>query len=188
MHGAVLLDKDSEVLRPALIWCDQRTDAQCRVITEQVGAARLIELTSNPALTAFTLPKLLWVRDQEPEVWARVRSVLLPKDYVRLRLTGERATDVADASGTLLFDVAGRRWSNAMLAAMEIDEAYLPTVFESPEITGRVSAEGSASCDREQSAPPSAPPVSSSRPLIVRPWTSAGAFTPSATPCPAAGT
>ncbi|HEX9630128.1 MAG TPA: FGGY family carbohydrate kinase, partial [Pyrinomonadaceae bacterium] len=106
MHGAVLLDAAGEVLRPALIWCDQRTDAQCRSITEKVGAARLIELTSNPALTGFTLPKLLWVQEREPDVWTSVRSVLLPKDYIRLRLTGERATDVADASGTLLFDVA----------------------------------------------------------------------------------
>jgi len=153
MHGAVLLDKDCEVLRPAPIWCDQRTGRQCRAITEKMGAARLIELTSNPALTAFTLPKLLWVRDQEPDVWTRVRSVLLPKDYVRLRLTGERATDVADASGTLLFDVAGRRWSDAMLAAMEIDEAYLPTVFESPEITGRVSTEGAAATGLRKGTP-----------------------------------
>ena len=144
MHGAVLLDESGAVLRPALIWCDQRTDAQCRAITEIVGAARLIELTSNPALTGFTLPKLLWVRDQEPDLWRRVCSVLLPKDYVRFCLTGERATDVADASGTLLFDVAGRRWSNSMLAAMEIDPASLPPVFESAEITGRVSAEGAA--------------------------------------------
>lgn len=153
MHGAVLLDKDSEVLRPALIWCDQRTSRQCRAITERIGAARLIELTSNPALTGFTLPKLLWVRDQEPDVWMRVRSVLLPKDYVRLRLTGERATDVADASGTLLFDVAGRRWSNAMLEAMEINEAYLPTAFESVEITGRVSTEGAAATGLRKGTP-----------------------------------
>jgi xylulokinase len=142
MHGTVLLDERDEVLRPALIWCDQRTDAQCRAITERVGAARLIELTLNPALTGFSLPKLLWVRDHEPEVWARVRTVLLPKDYVRLRLTGERATDVADASGTLLLDVAARRWSPEMLAAAEIEESLLPRVFESQEVTGRVSAEG----------------------------------------------
>jgi xylulokinase len=144
MHGSVLLDERGEVLRPALIWCDQRTEEQCRFITERVGASRLIELTSNPALTGFTLPKLLWVRDHEPELWARVRTVLLPKDYVRFRLTGERATDVADASGTLLFDVASRRWSEAMLDAAEIDKSLLPTAFESPEITGRVSAEGAA--------------------------------------------
>jgi xylulokinase len=144
MHGSVLLDRSGEVLRPALIWCDQRTDSQCRSITERVGASRLIELTSNPALTGFTLPKLLWVREHEPELWARVRTVLLPKDYARFRLTGERATDVADASGTLLFDVASRRWSEAMLDAAEIDRSLLPAAFESPEITGRVSAEGAA--------------------------------------------
>jgi xylulokinase len=142
MHGSVLLDDAGEVIRPALIWCDQRTDAECRAITEQIGAARLIELTSNPALTGFTLPKLLWVRTHEPPAWARVAAVLLPKDYVRYRLTGDRATDVADASGTLLFDVAGRQWSGDMLDAMEIDAAVLPRAYESPEVTGTVSAEG----------------------------------------------
>ena len=142
MHGAVMLDEKDEVLRPALIWCDQRTDPQCKAITERVGAERLIELTSNPALTNFTLTKLLWVREHEPELWARFRTILLPKDYVRLRLTGERATDVADASGTLLLDVAKRRWSDAMLDALELDSRSLPALFESPEITGRVSAAG----------------------------------------------
>ncbi|HEY3038819.1 MAG TPA: xylulokinase [Pyrinomonadaceae bacterium] len=144
MHGAVLLDKDEEVLRPALIWCDQRTDAQSKAITELVGATRLIELTANPALTNFTVTKLLWVREHEPELWSRFRFLLLPKDYVRLRLTGERATDVADASGTLLLDVANRRWSDAMLDELEIDKRCLPALFESSEITGRVSAEGAA--------------------------------------------
>ena len=144
MHGAVLLDRGGEVLRPALIWCDQRTDAQCRAITERVGAARLIELVSNPALTNFTLTKLVWVREHEPELWSRFDSFLLPKDYVRLRLTGERATDVADASGTLLLDVARRRWSAAMLDALEIGEECLPALFESSEITGRVSAAGAS--------------------------------------------
>jgi xylulokinase len=153
MRGAVLLDASAAVLRPALIWCDQRTDAQCRSLTEKVGAARLIELTSNPALTGFTLPKLLWVQEQEPDVWARVRSVLLPKDYIRFRLTGERATDVADASGTLLFDVAQRRWSGPMLAAAEIDKEYLPTVFESPEITGVVSTAGSIATGLREGTP-----------------------------------
>ena len=153
MHGAVLLDAAGEVLRPALIWCDQRTDAQCRSITEKVGAARLIELTSNPALTGFTLPKLLWAQEREPDVWTSVRSVLLPKDYIRLCLTGERATDVADASGTLLFDVARRRWSAAMLAAAEIDQNYLPAVYESPEITGVVSAEGSIATGLREGTP-----------------------------------
>jgi xylulokinase len=144
MHGSTLLDERDEVLRPALIWCDQRTADQCRAITERVGAGQLIEHTSNPALTGFTLPKMLWVRDHEPDIWARVRSVLLPKDYVRLQMTGEKATDVADASGTLLFDVANRRWSEAMLDALEIDRACLPAVFESPEITGSVSMVGAA--------------------------------------------
>src|SRR5436190_9046123 len=142
MHGAVLLDKQDEVLRPAIIWCDQRTSDQCIAITEKIGAARLIELTCNPALTGFTLPKLLWAREFEPEAWQQVSSVLLPKDYVRLRLTGDKATDVADASGTLLFDVTNRRWSQLMLAAAEINEALMPRVYESPEITGVVSAAG----------------------------------------------
>jgi xylulokinase len=144
MHGAVLLDERAEVLRPAIIWCDQRTDDQCRALTESVGAGRLIELTLNPALTGFTLPKMLWVREREPETWKHVRTVLLPKDYVRLKLTGERATDVADASGTLLFDVAGRRWSKEMLAAVGMDESLLPRVYESMEVTGSVSAKGAA--------------------------------------------
>jgi xylulokinase len=144
MHGSVLLDERDEVLRPALIWCDQRTDAQCRALSESVGAARLIELTCNPALTGFTLPKLLWVREREPEVWRRVRSALLPKDYARLRLTGDKATDVADASGTLLFDVSARTWSRALLAAVALDERLLPRVYESPEVTGVISKSAAA--------------------------------------------
>jgi xylulokinase len=144
MHGSVLLDDAGGVLRPALIWCDQRTDSQCRSLTEKIGAARLIGLTCNPAITGFTLPKLRWVLEREPELWSRVRSILLPKDYVRFRLTGERATDVADASGTLLFDVAKRCWSDEMLDATEIDRRWLPTAFESSEVTGAVSPEGAA--------------------------------------------
>jgi xylulokinase len=142
MHGAVLLDKRDEPLRPSIIWCDQRTGEQCRALTEKVGANRLIELTCNPALTNFTLTKMLWVREHEPEVWKQVRAVLLPKDYVRLQLTGDRATDVSDASGTLLFDVAGRAWSKEMLAAALIDEGLMPRAYESMEVTGSVSAEG----------------------------------------------
>jgi len=142
MHGSVLLDARDESLRPALIWCDQRTADQCRAITEKVGAQSLIELTCNPALTGFTLPKMLWVREHEPEVWQQTRSVLLPKDYVRLRLSGDKATDVADASGTLLLDVSARKWSTEMLAATEIDEKLLPAVYESPEVTGTVSDAG----------------------------------------------
>lgn len=153
MHGSVLLDERNEVLRPALLWCDQRTASQCRRITETVGASRLIELTLNPALTGFTLPKLLWVREQEPELWSRVRRVLLPKDYVRLRLTGEHATDMADASGTLLLDVANRRWSSEMLAALDLDGSVLPTVFESPEVTGWVTAAGAAATGLREGTP-----------------------------------
>jgi xylulokinase len=153
MHGAVLLDKAQEVLRPALIWCDQRTDAQARAITNLVGASRLIELTANPALTNFTLTKLLWVREHEPELWSRFRYFLLPKDYVRLRLTNERATDVADASGTLLLDVANRRWSDVMLDALDLDKHCLPALFESSEVTGRVSVEGAAATGLRQGTP-----------------------------------
>lgn len=142
MHGAVLLDEAGAVVRPAVIWCDQRTGAQCRRLTDEVGAARLIELVGNPAVTGFTLPKLLWVRDEEPAQWARVRTVLLPKDYVRWRLTGERATDAADASGTLLFDVARRRWSSELLGRAGIDAAFLPAVHEGPAVTGRVVRAG----------------------------------------------
>lgn len=153
MHGAVLLDERDDVVRPAIIWCDGRTDKQCRELTEKIGAERLIQLTLNPALTGFTLPKLLWVREQEPQLWARVRSVLLPKDYVRLRLTRDRATDVADASGTLLFDVANRGWSDEMLAGAEIDEKILPAVFESAQVTGRISAEGAAATGITEGTP-----------------------------------
>lgn len=144
MHGATLLDERDEVLRPAIIWCDVRTAEQCRALTEQIGGARLIELVLNPALANFTLPKMLWVREHEPRIWERVRTVLLPKDYVRLRLTGERATDVADASGTLLFAVGERAWSNEILERTGIERSVLPAVYESPEVCGRVSAEGAA--------------------------------------------
>jgi xylulokinase len=142
MHGSTLLDSHDEVVRPALLWCDQRTDRQCRQITEAIGAARLIELTLNPALTGFTAPKLLWVREHEPEQWRRVRSVLLPKDYVRFRLTGHKATDVADASGTLLFDVGARKWSDTVLDALDLKRSLMPEAFESPMITGSISAAG----------------------------------------------
>jgi xylulokinase len=142
MHGLVLLDGQDQVLRPAILWCDQRTDEEGREITAQVGAQRLIELTANPALTGFTLPKIWWVRRHEPQTWARVRSLMLPKDYIRFRLTGARAIDVADASGTLIFDVVHRRWSKAMLGISRVDEACLPRVLESQEISGEVSEEG----------------------------------------------
>jgi len=139
MHGAVLLDEDGAVLRPSIIWCDQRTAEECRWLDTQVGTARLLELTSNPALTNFTLTKLLWVRKHEPDVWKRVRHVLLPKDYVRYRLSGVHAIDVADASGTLMLDVAKRQWSEEMLAACDIRRELLPAVFESPAVCATLS-------------------------------------------------
>ncbi len=140
MHGLVALDANERVLRPAILWNDQRTAAECAEIEERVGLARLIELTGNRALTGFTAPKLLWLRRHEPETYARIRHVLLPKDYVRLRLTGERAIDAADASGTLLLDVAARRWSDAVLAALELPAAWLPPVLESPQPAGETEA------------------------------------------------
>ena len=144
MHGAVMLDEQFNVVRPALIWCDVRTEAQCREITEKIGADRLIQLTCNPALPNFTVTKFLWVREHEPENWKRVRHVMLPKDYVRMRLSGDRAIDMADASGTLLLDVAHRRWSREVLEAVELDERLLPTLYESPEVCGAISADGAA--------------------------------------------
>jgi len=142
MHGAVLLDGSDDVVRPALIWCDQRSEAQCVELEKVFGRDTLIKLTCNPPLTNFTLTKFLWVRDTEPQLWDRVRHVMLPKDYVRFRLTGERAIDMADASGTLLLDVANRRWSKEVLTKTGIDQNLLPALFESPEVCGNVSAAG----------------------------------------------
>ncbi|MGO9863194.1 MAG: xylulokinase [Terriglobales bacterium] len=142
MHGAVLLDAHDEVVRPALIWCDQRTQPQVEELLNRFGADRLIQLTCNPPLTNFTLTKLLWVRDNEPQNWQRVAHVMLPKDYVRFRLTGERVIDMADASGTLLLDVAKRAWSFEVLNETGIDRKLLPTLAESPAVCGQVSARG----------------------------------------------
>ena len=153
MHGAVMLDESGRVVRPALIWCDVRTDRQCRALTEKIGAERLIQLTCNPALANFTLTKLLWVRENEPENWKRVRSVMLPKDYVRYQLTGDRATDMADASGTLLLDVANRRWSQEMLEAAEIDRDWLPALYESTDVCGKVSARAAAATGLKAGTP-----------------------------------
>ncbi len=153
MHGAVMLDATDEVVRPALIWCDVRTEKQCQELSEKVGAEALIRLTCNPALPNFTLTKFLWVRESEPENWKRVRSVMLPKDYVRFRLTGERATDMADASGTLLLDVAHRRWSHEVLQAAGMDESLLPRLFESSEICGKVSPSGAAATGLQPGTP-----------------------------------
>src|SRR4051794_38004806 len=136
MHGLVTLDAERRVLRPAILWNDQRTAAECAEIEERVGLARLIELTGNRALPGFTAPKLVWLRRHEPDVHARIRHVLLPKDYVRLRLEGRHAIDAADASGTLLFDVARRRWSDEVLAALELPREWLPEAFESTDIAG----------------------------------------------------
>jgi xylulokinase len=136
MHGLVALGANDDVLRPAILWNDQRTQAECTEIENTIGLERLIALTGNRALTGFTAPKILWIRHHEPDNYARIAHVLLPKDYVRLRLTGERATDVSDASGMLLLDVANRKWSDEVLQALEIDPAWLPTALESPTPSG----------------------------------------------------
>jgi xylulokinase len=136
MHGLVALDSADRVIRPAILWNDGRTAAECAEIEEKVGLDNLIARTGNRALTGFTAPKLLWLRRHEPDNYARIARIMLPKDYVRLRLCGEHATDVADASGTLLLDVARRRWSDAVLEALELDAAWLPRLLESPEVSG----------------------------------------------------
>ena len=138
MHGSVFLDEHDRVIRPALLWNDQRTAAQTDWMTE-VAEDRLLRITLNPAITGFQALKIIWLRDEEPDNYRRVRSVLLPKDYIRFRLTGERATDVSDASGTLLFDVASRRWSPELLDAFQIPAAWMPQSFEGPDETGRIS-------------------------------------------------
>lgn len=144
MHGLVMLDENGDVLRPSIIWCDQRTGKECAEITARVGAQRLIELTANPALTGFTASKILWVRNNEPEIFARCRHILLPKDYVRYQLTGDFATEVSDASGMQLLDVAHRCWSPEVLKALDIDGEWLAKVYESPEVTGHISRKAAA--------------------------------------------
>jgi xylulokinase len=136
MHGLVTLDASGAVIRPAILWNDGRTAAECAEIEQRIGLAELIARTGNRALTGFTAPKLLWLRRHEPDAYRRIARIALPKDYVRLRLCGEHATDVADASGTLLLDVARRRWSDEVVAALELDPAWLPRVLESPEVSG----------------------------------------------------
>ena len=140
MHGLVALDAADRVVRPAILWNDQRTAVECAEIEGRIGLDRLIALTGNRALTGFTAPKLLWLRRHEPEAFGRIARIMLPKDYVRLRLTGEWATDVADASGTLLLDVARRSWSAEVLDALDLDPALLPPVLESPEFAGTAFA------------------------------------------------
>lgn len=140
MHGLVMLDAQCNVIRPAIIWCDQRTAAECDEITERVGAEQLISITANPALTGFTASKILWVRSHEPENYKKCAHILLPKDYIRYILTGEFATEVSDASGMQLLDIPNRCWSDTVLRKLKIDKALLAKVYESPEITGYVTA------------------------------------------------
>jgi xylulokinase len=139
MHGLVLLDRDHKVIRPALIWCDQRSQPQVDFLNAKLGPETVLRCTANPVLTGFTLPKLLWVRDNEPQEFEAVRKMLLPKDYVRFRLTDEFATDVSDASGTALFDVVNRKWSAEMVRGVGLDTDILPKVYESSEVTGKIS-------------------------------------------------
>ena len=144
MHGLVLLDGAGEVLRPAILWNDQRTQAQCDEIHARIGRERFIQITGNVALTGFTAPKILWVQQNEPDVYARAKHVLLPKDYIRLKLTGEYAMDKADGAGTVLFDLQTRDWSPEVLAALGIDPSLMPPTFEGPQFTGQVTAEAAA--------------------------------------------
>jgi xylulokinase len=153
MHGAVLLDRVGEVVRPAIIWCDQRTATQVQNLKDLFGAEKLIQLTSNPPLTNFTLTKLLWVQDNEPQIWEQVSHVLLPKDYVRLCLTGEYATDMADASGTLLLDVAHRQWSPEVLDKTGIRKNQLPSLWESPQVCGHVCSRGAKATGLQTGTP-----------------------------------
>jgi xylulokinase len=153
MHGAVLLDDQGEVLRPAILWNDQRTAAECDLIRERFGLERLVAITGNDALTGFTAPKLLWVQRHEPDLWRRVAHVLLPKDYVRHRLTGDYAMDKADSAGTLLFDLAARDWSPEVLAALEIDRSLMPPTHEGPEVTGVVGPSAAEACGLRPGTP-----------------------------------
>ncbi len=144
MHGAVFLGETDKVLRPAIIWCDQRTEKQCDDLTAKIGAEKLIELVSNPALPNFTLTKMLWARENEPEIWDRTGTILLPKDYLRFCLTGYKATDVSDASGTLMLDVRNRKWSSEIMVTVEMKESLLPELYESADITGTISTDCAA--------------------------------------------
>ncbi|MGN0647026.1 MAG: xylulokinase [Oscillospiraceae bacterium] len=153
MHGLVMLDENNAVIRPSIIWCDQRTAAECEEITQKVGAERLIAITANPALTGFTASKILWVRNHEPENYKKCRHILLPKDYIRFRLTGEYATEVSDASGMQLLDIPNRCWSDEVLAKLDIDKAMLGKVYESPDITGYLTAEAAARTGLKEGTP-----------------------------------
>ena len=153
MHGLVMLDKSGNVLRKSIIWCDQRTAEECKEITSKVGSDRLIQITANPALTGFTASKILWVKNNEPDLYEKCAHILLPKDYVRYMLTGEFATEVSDASGMQLLDVPGRKWSDEVLSKLGIDKALLAKVYESPEVTGKVTAAAASLCGLAEGTP-----------------------------------
>jgi xylulokinase len=154
MHGSVFLGSGTKALRPALLWNDQRTAEQCAEIESKAGGREaLIELVANPALTGFTAPKILWVRQHEPKVYEKTKHILLPKDYIRFRMTGEYATEVSDASGMLLLDVAKRAWSDRLLELLQIDKSLLAKLYESPEVTGRLNAEGAAALGLKEGTP-----------------------------------
>jgi len=153
MHGLTLLDASDAIVRPALIWCDQRSQAQVDWVNATAGAPFVLEQTANPMLTGFTLPKLLWVRDNEPAQFARIRKVMLPKDFIRFQLTGEYASDVSDASGTGLFDVVQRQWAFALADKLGIDRSILPTVVESSAVSGRVTARAAAETGLAEGTP-----------------------------------
>ena len=153
MHGLVLLDRAGEVLRPAILWNDQRTAAECDEIRERLGKDQLIQITGNDALTGFTAPKILWVKNNEPEIFAQVGQILLPKDYVRFKLTGEYATDKAGGAGTLLFDVRKRDWSRTVVDALEIDPAWLPLTFEGTAVTGHISPQAAEATGLKMGTP-----------------------------------
>ena len=213
MHGLVLLDRNDRVLRPAILWNDQRAAAECDAMRARLGLEELVRLSGNDAFPGFTAPKLLWVREHEPEVYAEIRHVLLPKDYVRLCLTGTHATDLAGAGGTLLLDLKRRRWSEEILDAFGIPAEWLPPTFEGTEVTGRVSAVaaeltglvpgipvvGGGAIKRPRVSAwgrwvpaswpsPSAPRAWSSLPPSGRWWSPWGGSTPSPTRCRAPGT
>jgi xylulokinase len=153
MHGLVLLNEAGEVLRPAILWNDQRTQAECDEIHARIGKERFIQISGNVALTGFTAPKILWVQKHEPEVYAKARHVLLPKDYIRFKLTGVYAMDKADGAGTVLFDLKSRDWSNEILENLDIDPAWMPRTFEGPEFTGRVTAEAASATGLKEGTP-----------------------------------
>lgn len=141
MHGLVMLDKDHQVLRPAILWCDVRTTEQCQYITDKLGKKQLVEIIGNQALEGFTAPKIIWVRDNEPEIYEKADKILLPKDYVRFKLTGQIATEISDAAGTILLDIRKRNWSNVVMARLDIDQGLLPPVYESIDVCGEITSE-----------------------------------------------